>query len=120
MSDKVENTASHGGIGHWWQQRLSALLLIPMTIWFLWAGTRLAGVEYTVALEFFSHPFQKGMAMVLIGLIAFHAQIGIQVICEDYIEPPWLQSTLIWLTRSACLAGFGLTVFALLKLPAGT
>jgi succinate dehydrogenase / fumarate reductase membrane anchor subunit len=110
---------SQDGVGHWWQQRLSSLLLIPLTIWLLWAGINLAGVGYNLALEFFNSAFQKGMAMSLIGLIAFHAQIGIQVICEDYIQPPWFQSTLIRLTQLACLAGFGITVYALLNLPAG-
>jgi len=110
---------SHGGVGHWWQQRLSSLLLIPLTIWLLWAAARLAGAEYSMALDFFSQPFQKAMAIGLIGIIAFHAQTGIQVICEDYIEPLWFQSTLIWLTRIACFAGFVLTVFALFNLPAG-
>ena len=114
------NNQSHGGVGHWWQQRLSSLLLIPLTIWFLWAGSNLAGVAHSVALEFFNSHFQKAMAIALIGLIAFHAQIGIQVICEDYIQPPWFQLTLIRLTKLACLAGFGITVYALLNLPAGT
>ncbi len=118
MSNNIQTEASQGGVGHWWQQRLSALLLIPLTAWLLWAATRLAGAEYNLALEFFNHPFQKGMAMALIAIIAFHAQTGIQVICEDYIQPQWLQTTLIWLTRVACFAGFGLSVFALLNLPA--
>jgi succinate dehydrogenase / fumarate reductase membrane anchor subunit len=119
MNSQTKEQGSHGGIGHWWQQRLSSILLIPFTVWFLWAGTRLAGAGYESALQFFSHSFQKGMAIAMIGLIAFHAQIGIQVICEDYVYPPWLQSALIWLIRISCIVGFLLTAYALFNLPAG-
>jgi succinate dehydrogenase / fumarate reductase membrane anchor subunit len=108
------------GVGHWWQQRLSSLILIPLTIWLLWVGACLAGAEYSQAIEFFDSTFQKGMAIALIGVIAFHAQIGIQVICEDYIYPPWFQSLLIWLTRIACITGFLLSVYALANLPTGS
>ena len=120
MSGSNHSDTTHRGVTHWWQQRLSALILIPLTIWLLWATTLLSGADYVTALEFFSRPVQKGFAMSLIAVIAFHAQIGIQVICEDYIEPPWFQSTLIWLTRIGCLAGFLLTVYALLNLPGGS
>jgi len=120
MIDTKHSEASHGGVGHWWQQRLSSILLIPLTAWLLWAGIQLTGADYATALAFFASPLQKGIAMAMVALIAFHAQIGIQVICEDYIYPPWFQSTLIWLTRIACLAGVLLAVYALLNLPAGS
>ncbi len=119
MNGSSQPHKAHRGVVHWRQQRLSALILIPLTIWLLWAITRLAGADYAVALEFFSQPLQKGFAIALIALIAFHAQIGIQVICEDYVGPPRFQSSLIWLTRIGCAGGFVLSVYALLNLPAG-
>ena len=119
MSGSGHSENAHGGVGHWWQQRLSSLILIPLSIWLLWAVTRLSGANYATALEFFNRPLQKGFAMMLFAVIAFHAQSGIQVICEDYVGPPWFQSTLIWLTRAGCAAGFLLAVFALLNLPVG-
>ncbi len=119
MSGSNHPENHHGGVGHWWQQRLSSLILIPLTIWLLWAITRLSGADYATTLEFFNRPLHKGIAMLLIAVIAFHAQIGIQVICEDYIGPPRFQSIAIWLTRIGCTAGFLLAVYALLNLPAG-
>ena len=120
MNKKTHAGSPHGGIGHWRSQRLSAVLLLPLTTWLLWAVTQLAGADYAAALGFFSSAWQKGFTMALIGLAAFHAQIGIQVVCEDYLYPPWLQSMAIWLTRTGVTAGFLLTVYALLTLPAGT
>lgn len=113
------STKAHGGLGHWWQQRLSSILLIPASLWLLWAGSTLAGADFETARAFFSSPVQAGMGIFLIGLVAFHAQIGIQVICEDYIYPPWFQSLLIWLTRIACAGGFLLIAYALITLAKG-
>jgi len=110
---------AHGGVTHWWHQRLSSVLLIPATLWLLWAGASLAGADYATAHAFFSSPLQAGMGIAFTALVAFHAQIGIQVICEDYIYPPWFQSLLIWLTRIACAAGFLLIAYALMTLVKG-
>ncbi len=111
---------AHGGIRHWWYQRLSALILIPLTIWLLWAIMQLTGADYSAALGFFASPVQRGFAILLICFIAFHAQIGMQVVYEDYVQPPYLQSALIWLTRAGVTLGFILTIYALLNLPGGT
>lgn len=105
----------HGGLGHWLWQRVSSVALIPLGAWLIWAGTRMAGADYAAASQFFSQPIQAGMAILLTAVMAFHAQSGIQVICEDYIVQPW-QSLLIWLTRIGCLAGLALVVFAMLRI----
>jgi succinate dehydrogenase / fumarate reductase membrane anchor subunit len=108
-----QDTAGHGGLGHWLWQRVSSLVLIPLTVWLLWAITRLAGADYASATQFFSHPFNAGLAILMTAVVAFHAQTGIQVICEDYIAQPW-QSLLIWLTRIACFGGLVLMAWAIL------
>jgi succinate dehydrogenase / fumarate reductase membrane anchor subunit len=119
MNSKSQGQATHGGVGHWWYQRLSSVILIPLTIWLLWAITQLAGADYAGALAFFASPLQKGFAIAYIGMVAYHAQTGIQVVCEDYIYPPWFQSLLIILTKVAVTVGFLATVYALFNLPAG-
>jgi succinate dehydrogenase / fumarate reductase membrane anchor subunit len=119
MNANTQSTEGHGGIGHWWYQRLSSVILIPLTIWLLWAISQLAGADYAAALGFFASPIQKGFAIAYIGVVAYHAQTGVQVVCEDYVYPPWFQSTLIWLTKIGVTVGFLLTGYALFNLPAG-
>lgn len=108
------------GVGHWWYQRLSSVLLIPLTVWVLYAITQLAGADYAAALAFFDSPLQKGLAIAYIGLVAYHAQTGVQVVCEDYLYPPWFQKSAIYLTKVAVTLGFAAVVYALMNLPAGT
>ena len=107
--------ASHGGKGHWVWQRLSSLVLIPLTFWLLWSVTQLAGADYGAASAFFANPVNAGLAILLTAVAAFHAQSGIQVICEDYIIQPW-QSLLIWATRIACIGGLLAVAWAVFEI----
>lgn len=105
--------ADHSGLGHWKSQRLSSLLLVPLTLWLLWAGVALTGAGYDSAVAFFRQPFHAAMALLTAGIMVHHAQGGIAVVCEDYVAHPGLQSALIWLTRLGCLAGFLATVYTI-------
>ena len=105
--------SAHGGVGHWLWQRLSSVILVPLTAWLLWAITRVSGASFAEASLFIGNGFNAAMAILTTAVVAYHAQSGIQVICEDYIPPPW-QSVLIWLTRIACLAGLLALAWAVL------
>ncbi|NND45902.1 MAG: succinate dehydrogenase, hydrophobic membrane anchor protein [Xanthomonadales bacterium] len=101
------------GLGHWRWQRISSVVLIPLTGWLLWAVTQVAGADYQAASQFFGAGVNAALAILTTAVIAYHAQSGIQVICEDYIPPPW-QGLLVWLTRLACLAGLLALAWAVL------
>ena len=107
------SNAENSGLAHWKNQRLSALLLIPLTLWMLWAFVALTGADYSGAAEFFRQPFHAAMAILTAGIMVYHAQGGITEVCEDYVSPPGLQATLIWLTRLGCLVGFLATVYSI-------
>lgn len=108
----------HSGVGHWLWQRISSLALIPFTLWLIWAGLQLSAAGFSEAQAFFSSIVQAAMAVLMTALVAFHAQTGIQVICEDYIPQPW-QSLLIWTTRIACTAGLLAMIWAMMSISGG-
>ncbi len=73
--------ASH----HFWLERITALGLIPLIIWFCISVTLLPEVSYAVLVDWLQAPFNTIM-MILIIVIAFHhGQLGMQVIIEDYV-----------------------------------
>src|SRR5690625_7794385 len=74
------------GVGHWWAQRFSALLLIGLTVWLIWALTRLAGADYSSAAAFLGSPFNATMAILFMVAGFYHGQLGLQVIIEDYVH----------------------------------
>ncbi len=111
--------SSRGGSHHWRSQRYSALLLLLLSAWILWVGVSLAGVDYATARAAMSAPFNAGMAIFLAGTLFYHAQLGLQVVIEDYVHIDAVEFVLLIVVRLACLAAFLVSAIAALKLALG-
>jgi succinate dehydrogenase / fumarate reductase membrane anchor subunit len=111
--------SAKSGTHHWWSQRASSILLLPLTLWLFWAFVRLSGADYASALAFISTPVNAGAAILLAGTVFYHAQLGMQVIIEDYAHPPWLEFFLQIGVKFACILGFLIAAIAVLKLAIG-
>jgi len=99
--------------GHWFLQRSTSVVLIPLGLWLLWAVTSLAGADHAFAAEFMSRPLNALAAAALAALGLYHAQLGLQVIIEDYVPGTLFPRTLLLMVRVFCLA-MALAVFAAL------
>ncbi|MDX1461346.1 MAG: succinate dehydrogenase, hydrophobic membrane anchor protein [Xanthomonadales bacterium] len=110
--------SDHSGVGHWKWQRVSSLALIPFTLWLMWAGAGLASADFEQARAFFAQPTQALIAVMMTALVAYHAQAGVQVVCEDYVSHPW-QQVLIWVTRIGVIVGTVLMAWAMFGLVEG-
>ncbi len=84
---------SHGAAPHkgealrqWVKLRLSALLLVPLTLWLIWSIVSLIGAEYEVFVMWLSAPVNASLMGLFIILGCFHGALGLQEIIEDYIS----------------------------------
>ena len=111
--------SSGGGSHHWRSQRYSALILLLLSAWVLWMGVSLAGADYAMAGTAMSSPFNAGMAILLSGAVFYHAQLGLQVVIEDYVHIAALEFVLLIFVRFACLVAFLISAIAALKLVLG-
>lgn len=117
---RVRGMGSSGnGSLHWRSQRYSALLLLLLSVWILWLGVSLAGADYAVARAVMSTPFNAGMTILLAGTLFYHAQLGLQVVIEDYVHIAMLEFALLLVVRLACLVAFLASAIAALKLVLG-
>jgi len=112
--------SSGGGSHHWRSQRYSALVLLLLTTWILWLGVSLAGADYATASAAMSSPVNAVMAILLAGAVFYHAQLGLQVVIEDYVHIAALEFVLLIFVRFACLVAFLISAIAALKLVLGT
>ncbi len=74
------------GTHHWWLQRLTALALIPLGIWLIASILTLVGADYATANAWLGSPLYITLAIATIVALFFHAQLGMQVVIEDYVH----------------------------------
>ena len=93
------------GVHHWWAQRVSAIALIPLSLWFAAEIVFLTDVDRATAIQWLGSPVTLGlMSLFLIALI-YHAVLGLQVVIEDYIHTKATKLILLLIIQ---FAGFGL------------
>jgi len=106
------------GTGHFWHQRLTSLLLIPLV---LWLGFSLAAmpVDHATLVEWIRQPLVTVGLLLLILVVFYHAQLGLQVVIEDYVGSHAKRTVTLLLSNLACLLA-GLTgVVSVLRIAFG-
>jgi succinate dehydrogenase / fumarate reductase membrane anchor subunit len=83
------------GAAHWWMQRLTAVALVPLTLWFGFSVAALSGADYAALVSWIRLPAVSVFLIVLIIAALYHMQLGLKVIVEDYVHVKWLNLLLI-------------------------
>ena len=78
--------SAKSGTEHWWAQRLTALALIPLSLWFVASVASLAGADYAAMRAWVDSPLVAGLLILLILATFYHAYLGVQVVIEDYVH----------------------------------
>ncbi|MEE9328538.1 MAG: succinate dehydrogenase, hydrophobic membrane anchor protein [Parvularculaceae bacterium] len=106
--------AHSSGTGHFRMQRLTAMLLIPLVIWFLWALVSHAGDTRQELLEWLASP-QGGLPMAWIILIGyFHMRLGLDEVIDDYVPSPSTRTTLRYVNAGAALLLGGIALWSII------
>lgn len=104
------------GVDHWWAQRITAVALIPLVIWFVVSVITLTSAPHASVIAWLGNPLSATLMVVLIGATFHHAQLGLQVVIEDYVHSEGSRLALIILVKfAAILLGTG-SVIAVLKI----
>ena len=93
------------GTHHWWMQRLSAVALVPLTVWFVISMISFAGADHAAVSAWLAQPLSAVLMLLLVVATFYHLQLGVQVVIEDYIHGE--------AAKIACLVGLKLLSFAL-------
>jgi succinate dehydrogenase / fumarate reductase membrane anchor subunit len=108
--------AAGEGVGHWWVQRVTAVALLPLTVWFTASVLGLQLQSYDQVRGWLGQPWVAVLTILLVLTLAWHSKLGVQVVIEDYVHAKGAKTTLLLLSTfihvSAAVAG----VFAILLL----
>ena len=111
-------SAKHG-LQHWWAQRLTAVALVPLVVWFAVSLVMLSGADYAAARAWIGSPFVMVLLILTIGVGLHHAQLGLQVVIEDYIRGDgWKLALIVVVKFIAALFGLA-AVVAILRIGFG-
>ena len=104
------------GTGHWWWQRVTAIALIPLLVWFVYAlmSVSLSG-DRQVVINWMQSPFVAIALVLLLTALFTHARLGLQVVIEDYVHCGALRIGLLLLIKFASLALLAISVLSVLK-----
>lgn len=78
--------ASHTGAHHFIAQRLSAIALVPLCLWMVYAVLSLKGADHTTLVAWLNVHGNLVMTVLFLGAAFYHAQLGLQVVVEDYVH----------------------------------
>ena len=107
------------GTAHWWAQRLTAIALVPLALWFAVSLIVLAGADHQAVTEWLGNPAAAVLMLLLILAGFHHAQLGLQVVIEDYVPGEGLRLALVTAVKFAAVAlGIG-AAFSVLKVALG-
>ena len=85
-----------GIVEHWRVERITAIALVPLTIWFVVSVLRLLGTDQPRVAHWAGAPVNTVLLLALIAMTFHHMQLGLQVVIGDYIhsKPLELAATL--------------------------
>jgi succinate dehydrogenase / fumarate reductase membrane anchor subunit len=77
--------AAKEGTQHWWMQRVTAIAMAPLMLWFMFSLATLAGADYAAVASWLSRPINTALMLLLVTTLFYHSLLGTQVVVEDYV-----------------------------------
>ena len=92
--------SARSGVHHWYAERVTAIALVPLTLWFIYAMLHLLGQPQPVVATWVARPWNTVLLLALVAATFHHMQLGLQVVYEDYIDAKWFMNVLILATKA--------------------
>ena len=107
------------GVEHLLLQRITAVALVTLTLWFAIALIRLIGADLDTVQEWVGRPLPAICLVLLLIATFYHASLGLQVVIEDYVHGEFGRLGLVIVVRLACVAFAVAGIVAVLTLALG-
>lgn len=111
---------SHSGTGHFWRQRVTAVALVPLGLWFLYAILGLIDTNEVAVLSFLSKPWNAILMAAFAATLLYHMALGLQDIVDDYVHTAGMKIFAVLAIRFVWIAATVTCIFALLRVAAST
>lgn len=105
--------SAKAGFEHWWMERVTAVALMPLTVWFAASVIGHGSSDYETFIRWLGSPLTAVLMILLLVALFWHAALGFQVVIEDYVH----SGAKVWAlltTRFLCFALAAGGIFAVL------
>lgn len=93
--------SAKSGVEHWWAERVSAIALIPLTLWLVASIIAHTGSDYAAFTAWLRKPYVTVLMITLLMALFYHTALGLRVIIEDY-RHSWTKFAAIIATQLGC------------------
>ncbi|MBS0440001.1 MAG: succinate dehydrogenase, hydrophobic membrane anchor protein [Proteobacteria bacterium] len=108
--------SAQSGVRHWWLQRITAVALVPLSLWLLWLCAGLVHADYATVRAAIAEPVHAVLLVALVVSLFWHGALGLQVIIEDYVHSRWQEITLQILVRFGAFLAAVACLFAIARI----
>jgi succinate dehydrogenase / fumarate reductase, membrane anchor subunit len=77
---------------HWWWQRITAVVLVPLSLWFAASLITMVGAGHAAAAAWVGSPGVALLLVVFILALCYHAYLGVEVVMDDYVHIEWVKA----------------------------
>jgi succinate dehydrogenase / fumarate reductase membrane anchor subunit len=107
------------GVQHWWRQRLTALALVPLSVWFVVSLLALPSLDHATVRAWMGESWSALLLILLVLVATWHSQLGLRVIVEDYVHDAGARTVVLVSLLAAHLLIAAAGVLAVLKVACG-
>ncbi|MDE2337917.1 MAG: succinate dehydrogenase, hydrophobic membrane anchor protein [Gammaproteobacteria bacterium] len=111
--------AAKEGVHHWWVQRLTAVALVPLAIWFVVSLLSLPTLSYPVVSAWMGQAWTAVLLILFVLSAAWHSQLGVRVVVEDYVHGRGMRTVALALVTYLHVLAAAAGVFAVIKVALG-
>ncbi|HPF45254.1 MAG: succinate dehydrogenase, hydrophobic membrane anchor protein [Alphaproteobacteria bacterium] len=108
--------SAKNGTHHWWMQKVTAVALIPLTIWFVSSVVQMTQASYEVVINWMTSPIVTVLMTLFVATGIYHLKLGLQVVIEDYIHSESAKVVLQMTVSFCCIITATAAIFSILKI----
>jgi len=108
--------SAKSGVSHWWVQRVTAVALVPLTIWFAFQVVHLPTTDLDAVRGWISHGVNPVLLVLMLLALCWHSALGVQVVLEDYVHTKGLKLASLLASTFAHLLLAAAGVYAVLRI----
>ena len=108
------------GTHHWWMQRITAIALVPLTVWLVGSLVAIGAADHAQTVHWIRSPAVSITLLLTIAALFHHAQLGLQVVIEDYVQAEWKKLAALIAVKLLTIAVAATAAFSVLRIALGS